>query len=214
MTATLTAEDLFRSAYQNRYTWDDQFPGYTCDVTLTTKEGAYTAKARVNADLKFEVSDIEDAQAKKAIEHQLWEVTIHRVNHSFEKTHGENTFTFGSKSVDGAVEIIVGGASEGNSYKVKDNTVCYVYRKMGPGIVCINTFDTLTTPKGYISQGYDSVYLDGTTLQAKGPKTVFHDTFEEFGGYYILTNRRIETEENGERVVTEYSFSNVVVAND
>jgi hypothetical protein len=212
MTTTLTAEDLFRSAYENRYTWDDKFPGYSCDVTLKTKEGTYSAKAKINSDLKFEVFDIEDAQAKKAIEYQLWEITIHRVNHGFEKTHGDNTFAFGSKDADGAVEILVGGASEGNRYKVRDNTVSYVYRKMGQGIVCINTFDILKTSKGYLSQGYDSVYLDGETLQPKGPKTFFHDTFEEIGGYYILTNRRIESEENGEPVTTEYQFSNIVLS--
>lgn len=211
MTQTLTAESLFRSAYENRYTWDAQFPGYTCDVTLKTKDATYTASAKINSDLKFEISGIEDAQAKKAMEQQLWEITIHRVNHSFEKSHGENTFSFGEKEADGSVEILVGGASQGNRYKVRDNTVSFVYRKMGPGIVCINTFDILNTPKGYLSQGYDSIYLDGETLQPKGPKTVFHDTFEEIGGYYILTNRRITTEENGQPIVTEYQFSSVVV---
>ncbi|MGB5592975.1 MAG: DUF3386 family protein [Crocosphaera sp.] len=26
--------DLFRAAYENRYTWDQNFPGYTADVTF------------------------------------------------------------------------------------------------------------------------------------------------------------------------------------
>jgi len=209
MTQTLTAEDLFRAAYENRYTWDNQFPGYTCDVTLTTKGETHTAKITINSDLKFEVSGLDNEQAKKAIEYQLWEITIHRVNHSFEKTHGDHTFTFGSKDEDGAVEILVGGASEGNRYKVRDNTVSFVYRKMGQGIVCINTFDILNTNQGYLSQGYDSLYLDGETLQPKGPKTLFHDTFEEIDGYYVLINRRITTEENGQPVITEYKFSQI-----
>ena len=211
MTQTLTAENLFRSAYENRYTWDSDFPGYTCDITLKSKEGTFTAQAKIGADLKFEISGIENETVKKAMEQQLWEITIHRVNHSFEKSHGDNTFTFGEKDENGAVEILVGGASEGNRYKVKDNNVCFVYRRMGKGIVAINTFGLLNTDHGYLSTGYDSVYLDAETLQPRGAKTIFNDTFEDVNGYYVLTNRKITTEENGEPVTTEYQFSNVVL---
>lgn len=211
MTLTLTAESLFRSAYENRYTWDEKFPGYTCDITLTNSQGTYTAKGEIKSNFQFEVSGIEDESAKKAITSQLWEITIHRVNHSFEKSHGENTFTFGAKDEDGAVEILVGGAGEGNKYKVHNNTVSFVYRKIGNSIVAINTFGILNTDEGYLSEGYDSIYLDPESKQPKGNKTVFDDTFEKIGGYYLLTNRRITSEENGQPVVTEYKFSNIVL---
>lgn len=210
MTLTLTAEALFRSAYENRYTWDKNFSGYTCDITLTNSQGSYTAKGEIKPNLQFEVSGIEDESAKKAITGQLWEITIHRVNHSFLKSHGENTFTFGAKDENGAVEILVGGAGEGNKYKVHNNTVSFVYRKLGSSFVAINTFDILNTDEGYLSQGYDSIYLDVETKQPKGNKTIFDDTFEKIGGYYILTNRRITSEENGQPIVTEYKFSNIV----
>jgi len=212
MTQTLTAEKLFRSAYENRYTWDNNFPGYTCDVTLTSKEGTFNAKAKIGADLKFEITDIEESPAKKAMTQQLWEITIHRVNHSFEKAHGENTFSFGEKDKNGAVEIIVGGAGAGNRYKVKDNYVSLVYRRVGGSFVCINTFDILRTDEGYLSTGYDSVYFDPETLEQKGSKTVFSDTFEKVGDYYFLVRRIITSEENGEPVITEYEFSNIVLA--
>lgn len=211
MTLTLTAEALFKSAYENRYTWDANFPGYTCDITLINPENTYTAKGKVKANFQFEVSDIEDETAKKAITNQLWEITIHRVNHSFEKSHGENTFSFGDKDENGAVEILVGGAGQGNKYKVHNNTVSFVYRKIGNSIVSINTFAILNTEEGYLSEGYDSVYLDPETKQVKGGKTVFQDTFEKINGYYILTHRRITNEKDGESLVTEYKFSNVVL---
>ncbi|BAQ64263.1 DUF3386 domain-containing protein [Geminocystis sp. NIES-3709] len=211
MTLTLTAEELFRLAYENRYTWDKNFPGYTCDITLKNSQGTYTAKGEIKSNLEFGISEIEDELAKKAIHGQLWEITIHRVNHSFEKSHGENTFTFGTKDDNGAIEIIVGGAGQGNKYKVHNNTVSFVYRKIGNSIVAINTFDILNTDEGYLSQGYDSIYLDIETKQPKGNKTVFHDTFEKIDGYYILTNRRITGEENGQPTITEYQFSNIVL---
>jgi Protein of unknown function (DUF3386) len=209
MSKTLTAQELFRNAYDNRYTWDAKFPGYEADVTMTTGDVTHTAKVRINEDLKFEVEGIEDENVLRAIQGQLWEMTIHRVNHSFEKTHGENTFSFGETDENGVKEILLGGASLGNSYKIKDNTVCFVNRKIGNKIVNINTFKTMMTDKGYLAQGYDSIYLDPETKQTLGTKTIFEDNFEKFGDYYILTNRTIHNEPE----TTEFSFSNIQLLN-
>lgn len=211
MTQTLTAEEVFRKAYENRYVWDENFPGYTCDITLKTPEGTYTGKGQITPDLKYSVFGIEDGPAKKGMEQQLWEITIHRVNDSFEKAHGENTFSFGQTDADGAVEILVGGAAAGNKYKVKDNVVTLVYRKVGNLYVTINTFEVLHTEKGYLSLAYDSVYTDVETGEQKGGRSVFRDKFEKIGDYYILTNRQITKEENGKTSVTEYTFSNIVL---
>ena len=34
LTSAISARNLFRSAYQNRYTWDSQFPGYIATVEI------------------------------------------------------------------------------------------------------------------------------------------------------------------------------------
>ena len=46
----VSARDFFRSAYENRYTWDHNFPGYTADVTFIADDKTITAKAQVSAD--------------------------------------------------------------------------------------------------------------------------------------------------------------------
>jgi hypothetical protein len=209
MTQTLTARELFRAAYDNRYTWDAEFPGYRAEVTLKIGKVTHTGQVRINSDLTFEVLGVKDEQAKHAIHNQLWEITIHRVSHSFEESHSQNTFTLGSIDETGAVEILVGGASAGNRYKVRDNTVCFVHRHIGNKIVNINTFKTLMTDKGYLAQGYDSVYIDPETGKSQGHKTTFEDSFEKIGNYYILTRRLIYTEQDGEPITTEFGFSNV-----
>jgi hypothetical protein len=85
----VSARDFFRAAYENRYTWDNNFPGYTTDVTLIADGKTVTAKAQVNADLKAEVSDIEDETAKKAIHGQLWEIAIHRIRRRLKRPTGK-----------------------------------------------------------------------------------------------------------------------------
>ncbi|HLO83665.1 MAG TPA: DUF3386 family protein, partial [Nostocaceae cyanobacterium] len=102
MTVTqISAQELFRAAYENRYTWDKNFPGYTADVTYKYDEQVVSAKLLIDVNLKAEVSDIEDEAAKKAIHSQAWETAIHRVRRSFEETHGANTFSYGDTDATG-----------------------------------------------------------------------------------------------------------------
>ncbi|MCY7277140.1 MAG: DUF3386 domain-containing protein, partial [Phormidesmis sp. CAN_BIN44] len=41
MTELMEARDLFRAAYENRYTWDKKFPGYTMDITYKKGDTVY-----------------------------------------------------------------------------------------------------------------------------------------------------------------------------
>lgn len=199
------ARALFRAAYENRYTWDENFPGYTADVTYREGDKTYTAKCRINADFTFDVSDIEDGEGKKAIHAQVWEIAVHRVRRAFEATHGENIFTLGATDPDGGVEISVGGKSEGDRYKVRNNEVSMVHRHIHGVVVTINTFSSHDTGNGYLSHRYDSLYSDPKTGAVKGARSEFEDLYEEIGGYYILTKRIITTEEHK----SEFSFSNI-----
>jgi Protein of unknown function (DUF3386) len=210
MTAVkLSAQDLFRAAYENRYTWDAQFPGYTADVTYTQNGQAFTGQAHVSRDMKAEVLNVSDEEAQKAIHGQLWEISIHRVRRSFEDTHSKNTFTYGETDSTGAVELIMGGKSEGDRYKVRDNEVCLVHRHIHGVVVTINTFSSHNTGEGYLSRSYDSVYHDPTTGEQKGGKSLFEDTYEKVGSYWILNRRTIETETEDGIVTQDFAFSNI-----
>ena len=205
----VSARDFFRSAYENRYTWDHNFPGYTTDVTFISDGKTFNAKAKVNADLKAEVFDIDDEEAKKAIQYQLWEVAIHRIRRSFEDTHGSNTFSYGKTLDDGSVEILMGGKAEGDRYQVRDNEVSMVHRHIHGTVVTIHTFSSHDTGEGYLSHEYDSVYHDPQSGEQKGGRSVFEDNYEKIGDYVILTERKIKTET--EEGISEqiFQFSNI-----
>jgi hypothetical protein len=205
----VSARDLFRSAYENRYTWDQDFPGYTADITFKQEDQTFSGQIRVGADLKPEVLGIEDEAAQKAIHGQLFEITIHRIRRSFEETHGKNTFTYGATDETGAVEILMGGKAEGDRYKVRNNEVCLVHRHIHGVVVTINTFSSHDTGAGYLSHRYDSVYHDPKTGEQKGGKSVFEDTYEQVGDYYILNRRLIETETAAGTSTQEFIFSNI-----
>jgi Protein of unknown function (DUF3386) len=203
------ARAIFRAAYENRYTWDANFPGYTADVSLKRGDEVFTGQVRLQSDgMKAEVTNVADEQAKKEIAEQAWEIGVHRVRRTFEQTHGENVFTLGETDKTGAVEIFVEGKAMGDRYKVRDKEVCLVHRHIGKVVVTINTYTSHKTPEGYLSHRYDSAYHDAATGEAKG-ESDFEDTYEKVGGYYILTKRLICSTQNGEDVTHEYSFSNV-----
>lgn len=210
MTATqVSAQELFRAAYENRYTWDHNFPGYTADVTYKHDQKVVTGKIRVNANLKAEVFEVDDEEAKQAIHGQAWEIAIHRIRRSFEQTHGENTFSYGDTDETGAVEIFVGGKSEGDKYKVYNNEVSLVHRHIHGVFVTINTFSSHDTGEGYLSHRYDSVYHDPKTGEQKGGRSEFEDKYEKVENYFILNRREIRTEINGKLSTQEFIFSNI-----
>lgn len=207
----IAAQDLFRAAYENRYTWDQAFPGYTADVTYTDNGQIYTGKAKVGGDLKPEVTGIDDEAAQKAIHGQLFEVAIHRVRRSFEATHGANTFRYGETLADGSVEILMGGKAEGDKYHVRDNEVSMVHRHIHGVVVTIHTFSSHDTGAGYLSHRYDSVYHDPQTGAQKGGLSTFEDNYESVGGYSILSHRHIETTTDDGPQVQDFVFSNIAL---
>lgn len=209
MTDQTSARDLFRAAYENRYTWGKGFPGYTADVTLKREDDVYEAKARIDADFKFEVSAFSSEKAQDEIRGQVWEIAVHRVRHPFEETHKHNSFTFGETDATGAVEILVSGKSEGDRYKVRENVVTLVHRHIHSVVVTINTLETIDTGEGYLPYRYDSMYHDPKTGEQKGGTQFFEDSYEKIGDYYILTRRLIKTEQDGRVTLSEFIFSNV-----
>ncbi|AFZ60094.1 DUF3386 domain-containing protein [Anabaena cylindrica FACHB-243] len=210
MTVTqISAQEFFQAAYENRYTWDQNFPGYTADITYKYDGRVLTGKVKIDANLKAEVLDVEDEAAKKAIHGQAWEIAIHRVRRAFADTHGANTFSYGKTDETGAIEILMGGKAEGDKYKVRNNEVCHVHRLIHGTFVTIDTFSSHDTGAGYLSHTYDSVYHDPQTGAQKGGRSFFTDEYEKVGEYSILNRREIRTETEGNISVQEFIFSNI-----
>ncbi|WP_414755797.1 DUF3386 domain-containing protein [Anabaena sp. CCY 9910] len=210
MTVTqLSAQELFRAAYDNRYTWDKDFPGYSADITFKDDDKVITGQVIVNAELKAEVLGVDDESAKKAIHGQAWEIAIHRVRRTFEETHGANTFRYGATDENGAVEILMGGKAEGDRYKVQNNVVTLVHRHIHGVVVTINTFGVHDTGEGYLSHTYDSVYHEPKTGEQRGGVSNFVDEYEKVGNYFILNRREIRTETAGKIAIQEFAFSNI-----
>lgn len=207
MTQT-TARDLFKAAYENRYTWDENFPGYSADVQVKQGDEVYNGQIRINRDMSVDVEGIEDETVKESVYTQLRDIVTHRKRSQFEQAHGKNEFSLGQSDDTGATEILVKGDAMGSNYKVRGQEICQVSRVMGRMAFVIDTQESVDTGKGYVSSRYDVVFRNPQTNEVSRVLK-FKDTFAPVGDYYIMTNQAIDSYDNGTRTVTEFSFSNV-----
>lgn len=202
-----TALHRFRTAYENRYTWDSDFPGYTTKLELKQGDETYTGEIKVNSDLSVEVSGIKDEKVAESIYNHMRDVITHRKRNTFEKAHGKSTFTLGEEDSTGAVAILVKGDSMGSNYKIRGKEICQVSRVMGPMAFVINTNKSLDTGEGYISTGYNAIFRDAKTNDLKARRE-FAESYEKLGQYYVPKHQTIESiDPNSDKITTEFIFS-------
>jgi hypothetical protein len=65
------ARDLFRAAYEHRYTWDANFPGYSADIELKQGDEVYKGHGCIKGDMTVEVSGIADEEVQQSVYTQL-----------------------------------------------------------------------------------------------------------------------------------------------
>jgi heterodisulfide reductase subunit B len=208
MTEQPEARALFQSAYENRYTWAEDFPGFTTDVAVKKGEETYTGKVRVNSDLTVEVTEIADEKVKESLYTQLRDVITHRKRNTFEKSHGKNSFRFGETDASGSTEILVTGDAMGSNYKVRGQEISQVSRVMGRMAFTIDHKASLDTGSGYVSTNYDAVFRNSQTGDLMR-EMQFEDTYEKVGDYYLMTRQVIHIHEQGKVTTTEFDFSNI-----
>ncbi|MGL5083232.1 MAG: DUF3386 domain-containing protein [Microcoleaceae cyanobacterium] len=208
MTESNNARDLFQTAYEHRYTWDTNFPGYSADIELKQGDEVYNGHIRINPDLTVEVMGIDNEEVQQSVYTQLRDIVTHRKRSSFENSHGKNTFSLGETDETGAVEILVSGDSMGSNYKIRGKQICLVSRVMGRMAFVINTRESLDTGEGFAASHYDAVFRNPQTNEIIR-ELDFEDIFEKIGDYYVMTRQVVQATEQGKATTTEFNYSNV-----
>lgn len=183
--------DAFQAAYENRYTWDQGFPGYRGRCDVVSAGATATGTFQVGPDLKAQVDGLSDQDLAKALHNQLWEVTIHRVRRPFAQVHGQNNFVAGETNAVG-MEVMVTGKAAGDRYRIRGNVVTMVHRHIHGQVVTIHTEAITETGAGYLSRHYRSRYSDPRSGEPLGPEQQFSDIFEPLTtGHWTLRERLI-----------------------
>ncbi|MGB3509728.1 MAG: DUF3386 domain-containing protein [Microcoleaceae cyanobacterium] len=202
------ARDIFKAAYEHRYTWDTNFPGYTADIELKQGSEVYKGQITIKPDFTVEVTGIPDEEVQQSVYTQLRDVVTHRKRSSFEASHGKNNFSFGESDDSGAVEILVKGDAMGSNYKVRGKEISLVSRVMGRMAFTINTHKSLDTGEGYAASHYNAIFRNPQTNEVIR-ELEFEDSYEKIGDYYVMTRQVVHSKEKGQVTTSEFNYSNI-----
>ena len=211
----INCREIFKKAYEKRYTWNTDFCGYKGKCIFSFNSNKYEGEFLLGQDFKPEIKNIDDEKIKKSVASQLFEVCIHRVKRKFHSVHSENNFRFLSSSENG-IEMGVYGKNEGDKYRVKDNCINMVYRKIHGNIIEVFVDEFFDTGVGFLSKKYSSQQIDPDTLETNSQKLQYEDEFLNMGkdDYWILNSRTIKyLNQNQEEETQKFVFEDICLLN-
>lgn len=187
-----SAGEAFRAAYENRYTWDQDFPGYKAEVSINYQGELDQGIVRVRPDYSVELVNIDTEEVEELIKDELKMEIIHRRSVPFSELHDLDSFTLLEEEEDGTLDIKEEGKEDNSTYKVKDQVITQVNRELEDVEVQVDTIGVTPTPEGYLVVQFQ------TTFQEKGRDQVLErqdvrDFYEKIGNYYFLTYRAIRS---------------------
>ena len=209
--AGINCKEIFQKAYEKRYTWNPDFSGYKGKCIFSANNDSCEGEFSLGKDFKPEIHNIEDHEIVKSISSQLFEVSIHRIKRKFAEVHSKNNFKLINESESG-VEMIVSGKSEGDKYRVKNNCINMVYRKIHGIIIEIFVQEFFDTGSGFLSKKYTSQQIDPITFKAKTLKLEYEDRFIKIGSkdIWILNSRVIRyLSKNQEEIIQKFIFEDL-----
>ena len=207
----INCKELFKNAYERRYTWDNEFSGYKGKCIFSENSNTYKGNFVLGKDFKPEIHNIDDQKIVKSISSQLFEVSIHRVKREFKEIHSKNNFNL-IKDSESGIEMMVSGKSEGDKYRVKNNCINMVYRKIHGIIIEIFVQEFFDTGNGFLSKKYTSQQIDPNTLKANSLKLEYEDRFINIGSQdiWILNSRSIKyLNKNQEEEIQKFIFEDL-----
>ena len=120
------------------------------------------------------------------------------------------------KNSESGIEMSVSGKNQGDKYRVKNNSINMVYRKIHGTIIEIFVEEFLDTGIGLLSKKYSSQKIDPDTLETNSQKLEYEDEFINIGkeDYWILSSRTIKyLNQNQEEVTQKFVFEDLSLIN-
>ena len=211
ISSQFNCKEVFKEAYNNRYTWPNKFNGYSGKCIFVENEKSTEGEFVLDSNFKPKIINIPDDNIVKGISSQLFEVAIHRVKREFTEVHKNNDFKFCGES-DKGLKLEVLGKNEGDKYMVKDKKINMVFRKIHGVIIEIFVHEFIDTGGGYLSKKYSSQQLDIETLTPKSKIFEYEDNFLNLGinNIWVLESRIIKfLDDNDKSNQIKYIFKDL-----
>jgi len=208
ISSKLNCKEIFKEAYNNRYTWPHKFNGYKGKCIFVENEKSIEGEFILDSKFKPKIKNIADNNIVKRISSQLFEVAIHRVKREFSEVHKNNNFKLLGESEKG-IKVEVLGKNQGDKYVIKDKKINMVFRKIHGVVIEIFVKEFIDTGDGFLSKKYSSQQLDIETLTPKTKILEYEDNFVNLGpnNIWLLESRSIKfIDDNNKENKIKYFF--------
>ena len=202
------ARELLQAAFAKTARWQPDFKGFKADLRINVngKETKGTVTVKGPNDVTV---GIDDADLQTWAQNQIGMIAVHRGPRNFEESDGKHTLTLGGEEEHPLGQRLnIHGDGMGSWYRVKDNRITQINRKMPRAAFTINVEDSaITQNQQYLTTRYTVYYFSPQDGSLKNVDS-FSDTHVHVGASDLPATRRIISYENGEMVTRTLTFEN------
>ena len=202
------ARALLQQAFESTARWQPDFRGFSADLTINTNGQLMSGTVVVKGPREVTVQ-LSDETIQKWAQEQIGMITVHRAPRKFEESDGKHRLTMeaGDQHPLGR-RLDIHGDGMQSFYRIKDNRITQINRKMPHVAFTINVEESSTTQdQKQLTTKYTVYYFapkDGTLRNVES----FTDTHVRVGASDLPATRRIISYENGTVLVRTLTFSN------
>ncbi|MGC3972780.1 MAG: DUF3386 domain-containing protein [Nitrospira sp.] len=202
------ARALLQRAFENTARWQPDFRGFSADLSVNTNGQVVSGTVVVKGPREVAVQLADEAIQKWAQE-QIGMIAVHRAPRKFEESDGKHRLTM--ETGEGhplGRRLDIHGDGMQSFYRIKDNRITQINRKMPHVAFTINVEESSTTQdQKQLTTKYTVYYFapkDGTLRNVES----FTDTHVRVGASDLPAARRIISYENGAVLVRTMTFTN------
>ncbi|MEO1131429.1 MAG: DUF3386 family protein [Cyanobacteria bacterium J06639_1] len=187
-----SALDLFRTAYESRNTWDDDFPGYESEVSVRYEGQVYLGRVEVYPDGRVDILNLENPDVQQLIKTELASVYQQRTRVPFAAEHGASAFEWVSR--DRPTVIRERAPNSDITYRVQDGKIVGEDRTRGGEAISTDVLGFIQPAGGYVATDFRVTERDPAT-RALLAQREYRDYYMKISKYYLLHRRTIRQSE-------------------
>ena len=202
------AADLLRGAFEKTARWQSDFQGFQADLRINVNgketKGSVTVKGPRDVSVQ-----IQNEELQKWAQNQISMIAVHRGPRNFEESDGKYALTLeGDESHPLGQRVNINGDGMGSWYRIKDNRISQINRKMPHIAFTINVEESaLTQDNKNLTTRYTVYYFSPKDATLQNVES-FTDTHTRISSSDLPATRRIISFENGEVATRSLVFEN------
>lgn len=202
------ARALLQRAFESTARWQPDFHGFSADLSVNTNGQVVTGTVVVKGPREVTVQ-LADETIQKWAQEQIGMIAVHRAPRKFEESDGKHRLTMetGNEHPLGR-RLDLHGDGMQSFYRIKDNRITQINRKMPHVAFTINVEESSTTQdQKQLTTKYTVYYFspkDGALRNVES----FTDTHVRVGASDLPATRRIISYENGAVLARTLTFTN------